>query len=136
MGYADATCKFSIADIGAPGRQSDAGSFKASEIGKRLMNNDLNLPLPEPLVPDRVSLPYVFVGDEAFALSKYMLRPYSRNSNLDLKKKVFNYRLSRARRIVEAAFGILTAIWQVLRTTMKTSLATTIKVIKACITMF
>lgn len=133
MGYSDAYCKFTMVDVGAAGRQSDGGIFNASEIGKRLKAGSLNVPPPEPLVPNGVSLPYIFVGDEAFALSNFMLRPYSRRYKLDLKQRVFNYRLSRPRRIVEAAFGILTGVWQVLKTTMKTSVTGTIQVTKACI---
>jgi len=50
---------------------------------------------------------YAFVGDEAFPLKLYMLRPYSRD-NLTDAQRIFNYRLSRARRVIENAFGILT----------------------------
>ena len=47
-----------------------------------------------------------FVGDHAFPLRRYLLKPYGYN-NLTIKQRIFNYRLSRARRIAENAFGIL-----------------------------
>jgi hypothetical protein len=48
-------------------------------------------------------MPFVLVGDEAFALSEHVLRPYP-NINWTRLKHIFNYRLSRARRIVECTF--------------------------------
>jgi hypothetical protein len=40
------------------------------------------------------------VGDDAFPLKTYLLNSYSHRS-LTYKQKIFNYRLSRERRIVE-----------------------------------
>lgn len=47
-----------------------------------------------------------FVADDAFPLKEYLLKPYSQ-TGLTKEKRIFNYRLSRARRIVENAFRIL-----------------------------
>ena len=70
----------------------------------------LNFPKPR-VIPGHdteVSLPYVFLADEGFALKPHLLRPYSRRKEAyDVKEVVFNYRLSRTRRIIEKSFGIL-----------------------------
>lgn len=52
---------------------------------------------------------YVIVGDEAFPLKSYLMRSYPGREELSIEKKVFNYRLSRARRIIENTLGILAA---------------------------
>jgi hypothetical protein len=59
-----------------------------------------------------MSLPYVFVGDEAFGISVNMMRPYPPN-HLTREQRIFYYRLSAARRFVECAFGILTNKWRI-----------------------
>lgn len=59
-----------------------------------------------------------------------MLRPYA-NKNLDRNKRIFNYRLSRARRCVECAFGILTNKWRVLYSPMQVNPDFAINIVKA-----
>ena len=49
---------------------------------------------------------FVIVAYDAFPPKDYILKPYNRNE-LTLEKRIFNYRLSRARRVVENVFGIL-----------------------------
>ena len=53
-------------------------------------------------------LPHVVIADEAFPLRTYWMRPYSRDKvQGDEDKKLFNYRLSRARNVSENAFVLL-----------------------------
>ena len=48
-----------------------------------------------------------------------MLKPFSKR-HLSEKERIFNYRLSRARRMIENVFGILTTKWRILKTTINT----------------
>lgn len=54
----------------------------------------------------------MIVADDAFPLKPYIQKPYGQ-VGLTKKKRIFNYRLSRARRIVENAFGILANRFQI-----------------------
>lgn len=104
----DADYKFIYIDVGKNGRISDGGIFANTPIYNKLENGSLRLPADEPL-PDRVkNIPFLLVGDEAFPLKSYLMKPYP-NRNLDLTQRIFNYRLSRVRRIVENVFGILSS---------------------------
>ena len=66
----------------------------------------MSLPAAD-IIPSQTSpAPYFFVGDAAFPLKTYLLRPYP-GTYLPDNKRIFNYRLSRARRVIENTFGIL-----------------------------
>jgi len=55
------------------------------------------------------------VGDEAFILRKDFLKPYS-VKQLTRERRIFNYRLCHARRIIENVFGILVARFGIFKT--------------------
>lgn len=111
----DADYNFLYADVGCQGRISDGGVFKNTTLSKKLEENSLNLPNLNILPGREKNVPYVFVADEAFPLKDNILKPYPGSHEKGSVKRIFNYRLSRARRIVENVFGILSAIFRVLR---------------------
>lgn len=106
MAVVDADYKFIYANVGVQGRVSDGGIFGQSDLRAAMDRHLLNVPPPEPLPGSNISSPYAFVGDEAFPLRIDLMKPYPFR-NLDHGQRIFNYRLSRARRTVENAFGIL-----------------------------
>lgn len=108
LALVDANCNFLVVDVGAYGKSSDGGIFANSNLGQKLEKGAMNLPKDAPLPNSNITAPFVIVGDEAFPLKAYLMRPYPRNDNLSDIKRNFNYRLCRARRTVENAFGILT----------------------------
>jgi len=108
LALVDAQYKFLTIDVGSYGKNSDGNIFSKSVIGKKLQTGTLNIPPNTPLVENAVPMPYFIVGDEAFPLKTYLLCPYSKHhQGGDKSKNVYNYRLSRARRVVANAFGIL-----------------------------
>ena len=106
--------QFLFAHVGMDGRNSDDGNWSQSPMKKALENGTLNLPKPKSLSADSSDIPYVCVGEDAFPLTTYMMKQYPRK-DLSPDKRIFNYRLSRARRISENAFGILANRWRVFR---------------------
>ena len=117
MAVVDADYRFTMVDIGSYGSSSDSGVFNNSVMGKMFLAGDLDIPGPVTLPgwEDQEPFPHCLVGDEAFPLGIHMMKPYPGRGTgqLEEDENTFNYRLSRARRIVENAFGILAMRWQV-----------------------
>ncbi|XP_018371952.1 PREDICTED: uncharacterized protein LOC108766874 [Trachymyrmex cornetzi] len=108
LAICDATYKFTWIDIGQYGSISDGGVWANTEFASNLAAGNIFLPDPTLLPGTNIPFPFVFIGDEAFPLSTHMMRPYPRKKLTD-DMRIFNYRLSRARRTIENTFGILTA---------------------------
>ena len=106
LALVDANYKFTYVNVGCNGRISDGGVFRNSTLSEALNNDLLGIPLPRAPNNFNVPLPYVIVADDAFPLKENIMKPFPFRG-LSREKRIFNYRLSRARRIVENAFGIL-----------------------------
>ena len=111
LALVDAEYKFIWIDTGGEGHQSDAQLFGASDLKASIDDNSINFPDSEPLPNDDRDTPYFILGDDAFPLRTFLMKPYSKR-NLDNDTLVANYRFSRGRRVVENSFGILANRWR------------------------
>ncbi|XP_033945025.2 uncharacterized protein [Pseudochaenichthys georgianus] len=114
LALVDADYRFRVIQVGDFGRTSDGGVYAGSDLGKGLEARTLHVPTSTSL-PGAAHLgemPFVMVGDAAFPLKPYLMRPYP-GKNLTQQKRILNYRLSRARMVVENAFGILASRWRI-----------------------
>ena len=137
MALVDANYKFIYVDIGDYGHKADGTVFRNSLFGQKFMDKTLGIP-PETEVKDfenRGPLPHHIVADEAFPLRPDLMRPYPRGTGprLSREEQIFNYRLSRARRIVENAFGILVQRWRIFSKVINLFPENVERLIKACL---
>ena len=99
-------------NVGWPGRVHDACVFANSELFQKALAGTL---LPSsPRVIHGINLPLLILADPAYPLMPWLMKPYVQQSNLSNAAKAFNYRLSKARMVVENAFGRLKGRWRCL----------------------
>ena len=67
------------------------------------------------------SLINYLVRDEIFPLKTWVMRLYPGSALVYEEKKIYNYGHSRARRVIENAFGILSARWRIFHKPIRAS---------------
>ena len=112
MALVNANYEFLHVNVGTNGRVSDGGVFENSFFCEKLLNDKLKLPKTQ---RTKNGMNFVFVGDDAFPLHKHLMKPFPQKK-LTREQTIFNYRLSRARRIFENAFGIFSARFRIFHT--------------------
>jgi hypothetical protein len=130
----DATYKFTFVDIEAYGSQSDGGVLRESVFGQRMEQDDMAVPKTDKITGTNIAMSYFLVADEAFPLKQYIMRPYPGKSLTNLQR-IFNYRLSRARQVIENTFGILVARWRILKTTINAKIENVDNIVKALVVL-
>jgi len=96
---------FRSVEAGWCGRQHDSSVLQESELFQQAENGDL-------LVQESVRLadtpiPVHIIGDAAYPLKHWLMKPYPNLASVNRQQRHFNYRHSRARMVVEGAFGRL-----------------------------
>ena len=138
LALVDADYKFQWVEFGGLGHMSDAQIFPETDLRQDLEDGSINRPAPCPLTDDpedTTDVSYYIVSDDAFALKDYCMKSYSRHS-MSPKELIFNYRLPRARRVVENAFGLLAQRFRVMLSTCELIPENTRTVMKCCTTLY
>ncbi|CAN7945885.1 unnamed protein product, partial [Ixodes hexagonus] len=129
----DAHYRFTYIDLCHYGGESDGRIFSRSPLLTVLAERQFGIPPPSN-VGSAGPVPYLMVGDEAFPLKPFLMRPYPRRGK-SRHSSTFNYRLSRARRLIENSFGIMASRWRILRRSFKASEETTENIVKSCVAL-
>lgn len=114
----DAKYKFISIDVGGCGRQHDSATFSSSKFFSALSRGIIKIPKADKLPNSTIIAPYFLIGDGAYPLMEHLQKPYP-GLSLSTSQRVFNKRLSRARLVVECAFGLLCQKWQIFYKTLK-----------------
>lgn len=110
QGVVDHSYCFIDINVGWPGSVHDARVFSHSSICKKMTEGTL--------VPDRsisinnTLVPLYLIGDSAYPLQAWLMKPFTHGTVLTSQQKTFNYRICRARIVVENAYGRLKARWR------------------------
>ena len=104
MGMVDSKYRFVWGSCGYPGNSHDSVIFQSTDLWNQIKNQEY---LPK--IGKKVGsllVPPLILGDAAFPLQPWLMKSCA-NSNPTLQQRYYNYRLSRARMVTEAAFGQL-----------------------------
>ena len=135
LALCDANYCFTLIHIGHYGSNNDSGILAQSEMGNRFESESINLPSPSHLEGYSFDpLPYFIIGDEIFPLKTWLMRPYPGKS-IEGEQSVYNYRHSRASRVIENAFGILASRWRIFNTPIIATVENIQSYVKAAIVL-
>ncbi|CAH2011589.1 unnamed protein product [Acanthoscelides obtectus] len=132
LAVTDANYKFVMINVGSYGKDNDAGVFEECPFRRAIEQGRLKIPKEQVLPGSNIISPYVLLGDAAFPLKKYLLRPFPEKSTVkgDAKDN-YNYHLSRARMVVECSFGSITSKFRILHKSIETNVTNAVHIVKA-----
>ena len=131
QGLVDHQYRFLDINVGWPGSVHDARVFANSELYSKAERKTLFPPKVREI--NGVPVPLVILGDPAYPLLQWVMKPYTDNGRLSRQQSTFNYRLSRARVVTENAFGRLKGRWRCLMKRNDTDLDQIPTLITACV---
>ena len=130
QGTVDFKGRFIDLYIGWPGRVHDARVFSNSSLYDRGQRKAL---LPnKPVSLSGTDVPLVILGDPAYPLLPWLMKAFVNNGRLTSEQNTFNYRLSKARVVVEHAYGRLKGRWRCLLKRLDIDVDDVSEVVAAC----
>ena len=111
MAMVDAKYRFVWGSCGFPGNSHDSVILQATSLWNKIQEGSFLPDFSNSL--EGVMIPPLIIGDSAFPFEKWLMKPYT-NAVLTPKQRYFNYRLSRARMVIEGAYGQLKGRWRIL----------------------
>ena len=86
--------EFLYVDVGANGRMSDGGIWNRSSLKAcpSSRDNPLQIPPPQVLPSQTTPTSFVIVGDDAFSLMEYLMKPFPQTQLVNDENRIFNYR--------------------------------------------
>ena len=82
-------------------------------MGRKSEQNRCHIPPPKTLDGLDEAVPFFLVDDEKFPLNEWLMHPFAGKQLTHEIRKFFNYRLSRARKILQNSFGVLVSRWKI-----------------------
>ncbi|XP_037501349.1 uncharacterized protein LOC119375240 [Rhipicephalus sanguineus] len=129
LALVDHRYRFRYVSVGSPGRCHGSYVYQRSLLENAVQGHLFRRPL---LTISGIAVPPLILCDQAFPLTANLIKPFSHRAQLSNEQRLFNYNLSKARRIVENAFGRLKARFRFIMKGMECDLDTSRLAIRAC----
>ena len=113
QGVADAQGRFIHVSTGYAGSIHDARVLRMSSLVKEVEHGNILLP---PVIRTRAGdeIRPLLVADPAYKITNWCIKPYPETRAITPSQRNFNKALSRARIVIEQAFGMLKGRWRCL----------------------
>ena len=129
QGISDANQKFIHIATGFPGSIHDSRILRMCQIYDLAESGDI---LKNPIKDlGNIRVRPFLIGDPAYALTDWLMKPYP-SQNISRSEQKFNRNLSRARVVIEQAFGKLKGRWRCLHKILEDDVKGCVHVIEAC----
>lgn len=122
--------RITYVNVGAPGKVNDSSIFEQSQLKRQHVDHKLFY--DNSVRIDSVKVPVLLLGDGAFRLSQFMMKPFPFTVEMSEAQKRYNYLLSRTRRVIENVFGHLVARWRILSKALEFDIDNTKNIIICC----